>query len=405
MEKLAPDRWRVSGTMRLDDFRREFPALGDVDEVETMGGIARAFAWRGAGGGRIGNIPGFDPHRGGRRRAARPQVDCSAGEIKWIRTSSTGLFFAACLGPSVSVVRHGSGRVRAEPLARAAAGARGQALGQTCCTASRKSGKVHVDDSLVGNTLANFIILGWTVAKLHEWFLGSAPGTSAFSRSSFFVLRAVRFAAQNAVRAYPNQLCLSAATPFRPIHFVLGPLVVIVEDVSRLCCAGRAVAALTGRLFGNREEMLAVMQESAQALTTDERAMINRVLDLQTFTVRQIATPLAQTVTIETQTPIADVLALARERKLSRLPVREMRDGHPRIAGMLMLGPLLFRDDLDLQNRCAHMTPALFLVRTPGWKWRCADAARRRAAGHRAGPGWKRAGRRQSGGHFQADVR
>jgi CBS domain containing-hemolysin-like protein len=39
MEKLAPDRWRVNGTMRLEDFRREFPALGDVDEVETMGGL------------------------------------------------------------------------------------------------------------------------------------------------------------------------------------------------------------------------------------------------------------------------------------------------------------------------------------------------------------------------------
>ena len=39
MEKISPDRWRVSGTMRLDDFRREFPALGDVDEVETMVGL------------------------------------------------------------------------------------------------------------------------------------------------------------------------------------------------------------------------------------------------------------------------------------------------------------------------------------------------------------------------------
>ena len=39
MEKLAPDRWRVNGTMRLDDFRREFPPLGDVPEVETMGGL------------------------------------------------------------------------------------------------------------------------------------------------------------------------------------------------------------------------------------------------------------------------------------------------------------------------------------------------------------------------------
>ena len=39
LEKLAPGRWRVSGTMRLDDFRREHPALGEVPEVETMGGL------------------------------------------------------------------------------------------------------------------------------------------------------------------------------------------------------------------------------------------------------------------------------------------------------------------------------------------------------------------------------
>jgi putative hemolysin len=39
LEKLGPGRWRVNGTMRLDDFRREYPALGDVPEVETMGGL------------------------------------------------------------------------------------------------------------------------------------------------------------------------------------------------------------------------------------------------------------------------------------------------------------------------------------------------------------------------------
>jgi CBS domain containing-hemolysin-like protein len=39
MEKLGPGRWRVSGTLRVDDFRREYPALPEVDEVETMGGL------------------------------------------------------------------------------------------------------------------------------------------------------------------------------------------------------------------------------------------------------------------------------------------------------------------------------------------------------------------------------
>jgi len=39
MERLTPGRWRLSGTMRLDDFRREYPGLAIVPEVETMGGL------------------------------------------------------------------------------------------------------------------------------------------------------------------------------------------------------------------------------------------------------------------------------------------------------------------------------------------------------------------------------
>ena len=39
MEKLGEGRWRVNGTMSLDDFRREYPELGEVAEVDTMGGL------------------------------------------------------------------------------------------------------------------------------------------------------------------------------------------------------------------------------------------------------------------------------------------------------------------------------------------------------------------------------
>ena len=39
VEKLGDRRWRVSGGTRLDDFRREYPALGEVPGVETMGGL------------------------------------------------------------------------------------------------------------------------------------------------------------------------------------------------------------------------------------------------------------------------------------------------------------------------------------------------------------------------------
>jgi len=120
--------------------------------------------------------------------------------------------------------------------------------------------------------------------------------------------------------------------------------------------------AFTGRLFGNREEMRAVMQESAQSLTSDERAMINRVLDLQNFNVSQVAIPVWKMVTVEKDTPVAEAMKLAREKNVSRLPVWEMRDGRRRIAGLVAVNTLLFSTNLDLQHPAsAHMTPALFM--------------------------------------------
>lgn len=39
MEKLQDGSWRVSGTMRLEDFRREHPELPEFSGIETMGGL------------------------------------------------------------------------------------------------------------------------------------------------------------------------------------------------------------------------------------------------------------------------------------------------------------------------------------------------------------------------------
>jgi CBS domain containing-hemolysin-like protein len=216
---------------------------------------------------------------------------------------------------------------------------------------------------LVGNTLANFLVLGWTLLKLHTALLGHNVWiAAAFAAAVFLFYALFDLLPKMFFRAHPNQLCLAAAPVFRLVHFVLSPLVAMVEGVSQMALRLTGGRAFTGRLFGSREEMRSVMQESAQVLTSDERAMINRVLDLQNFTVRQIATPLAQTVTVGAQTPLGEAFRLGRERRLWRLPVREARDGSQRIAGLLALGPLLFRDDLDLQKpAAAHMTPALFV--------------------------------------------
>jgi putative hemolysin len=216
---------------------------------------------------------------------------------------------------------------------------------------------------LVGNTLANFLILGFALTKIHQWLDGeNLLAALVFAVTVFLFYTLFDLLPKMLFRAMPNSLCLASANIFWVLYFALSPLVFIVEGISNFILRGTGGRAFTGQLFGNREEMRALMQESAQALTGDERAMINRVLDLQNFTVHQIAAPLAQVATVEKETSVGDALVLAREKKFSRFPVWEERDGKRRIAGLFLLGPLLYRDDVDLTKPVSiHMTPALFV--------------------------------------------
>jgi putative hemolysin len=216
---------------------------------------------------------------------------------------------------------------------------------------------------LVGNTLANFLILGFALAKLHEWFQEEKPLIVVLFLPVVFLLYALfDLLPKMLFRAQPNALCLGTAPIFRILYFALSPLVWVVESISTMILRWTGGRAFTGQLFGNREEMRAFMQESGQSFTSDERTMINRVLDLQNFTVRQIAIPLARVASVGKETSLGDAMALAREKRLSRLPIWESRDGKRRVAGIVALSPLLFRDDVDLTRPVsAHMTPALFL--------------------------------------------
>jgi len=39
LERLGDGRWRINGTLKIEDFLEEYPDLGEVAEVETMGGL------------------------------------------------------------------------------------------------------------------------------------------------------------------------------------------------------------------------------------------------------------------------------------------------------------------------------------------------------------------------------
>ncbi len=216
---------------------------------------------------------------------------------------------------------------------------------------------------LVGNTLVNFIFLGWSIAKLHALFSGQLILiTAIFAAIVFLFYSFFDLLPKMLFRTYPNRLCLRTARVFRIVYLLLRPFVTVAEGVSNLALRWTGARSFTGRLFGNREELRAVMAEAAQALTDEEHAMVNRVLDLQHFKVEQISVPLNKTVCIEAQKTLRDALSLAREKNLSRLPVWEIRDGKRRIAGMLDVTALLFIENLEGNKTVAEfVAPAVFL--------------------------------------------
>ena len=216
---------------------------------------------------------------------------------------------------------------------------------------------------LVGNTAANFIILGLVVLELY----GPLHGRRFLFVATYLVIVFLFYAFFDLLpkmlfRTYPNRLCVMMARPFRAIHFLLRPLVWMVEGVSAVLLYWRGGRAFTGHLFGNREELRFVMQESGQSFSTEERSIINRVLDLQSVTVRQIIRPLGLANTVSMNTPVTEVLALCRQRQITRLPVWETRDGERRIAGLISLAPILYQADLDPGRTAAdYVRPALYL--------------------------------------------
>lgn len=213
---------------------------------------------------------------------------------------------------------------------------------------------------LIGNTLANFVLVVLVFLALHTW-LGERPLWLALAVGGAVILvyGLGELLPKMLFRRFPNQLCLLLARPFSLARLALSPGVGATAWLARWLVRLTGGQQFTGDLFGNRDELRQLMQESASTLSAEERRMINRVLDLQTATVGAIAVSLTKVPTLRRTTPAAEILRLCRERELTRLPVLE--EGTGRVLGIVNLPSLLYRAELDpAQTAAEFLASALY---------------------------------------------
>jgi putative hemolysin len=196
---------------------------------------------------------------------------------------------------------------------------------------------------LVGNTVVNFLIVTMLVLWLHTWLgAGRLAFVAGLLLLALLLYTFLELLPKLLFRAHPNRLTLWAAVPFRFVHLALAPLVGLIQWLSdhlQRWTGGRGVRR---QVFGSREELRFMLEGSGSPLTTDERTMISRVLDLQRRTAGAVARPMDRVVSVNDDTPAAEIVRLCREHGVGRVPVWRTEDGRRRIIGIVPLNAVLF---------------------------------------------------------------
>lgn len=217
---------------------------------------------------------------------------------------------------------------------------------------------------LTGNILASFFVVSISAVYLKKIF-------EANHMLYWIVFLAVVFGfyllcdliPKMIFRMFPNKLCLMMALPFKYVSILLSPFVSLLNGLTALLLKLSGSQAYTTRLFGSRDEIKYLMQESSGTITSDEISMIRRVLELSTISVRQLVVPMHSVITVEPLTTVGDALKLFREKNISYLPVIRRNGNKSSVAGIISLKDILYSTETDPSKPVAHFVkPAIFIT-------------------------------------------
>ena len=215
---------------------------------------------------------------------------------------------------------------------------------------------------LVANTLANFGAISMIVFEIFEALQGHRfIGLVVFIAALILFYAICDLFPKLLFRMYPNRICMIAAIPFQIIHLLMTPLASLIQRFSDLFLRWTGGKAYTGKVFNSRRELRLAMQDSAEGLSTEERAMITRVLDLQQTNLSKITLPFAQLPVLTSPMTGTELLNASRDVNRNHLPIWE-DSSRRRIGGIIDVRTILYAPENEqTQPVRSRLTPPLYV--------------------------------------------
>jgi CBS domain containing-hemolysin-like protein len=212
--------------------------------------------------------------------------------------------------------------------------------------------------TLVGTCLTLVIISTLAESLAHDKFSETGQTLSAILVSLILLIFG-EYLPKIWFNSRPVERCLPFAAVLQTCERILSPLVRLVIFLTRWATPTQIEKSPS--LFVTREHIQNLVQDSAAGgqISTFERLMINRVLDLQIQTAADVMTPLARVTRVQTDTPLQECFELAKRSNHTRLPVF---DADENCAGILHPLEILVTNPDPATPARDRMTPPSFVL-------------------------------------------
>ena len=215
---------------------------------------------------------------------------------------------------------------------------------------------------LIGNTSVNVAAATVSTLFIHRYW---PHGPVAFVLEVVVVTLALLIFAEVSPKILavkqPEKTALRTSWVLRAMVWLFYPLVLLLDAMTRHFT--RLLRVQSERPFSDAEELKALLEvgEENGALDENEREMIHSIFEFRETVVREVMVPRTDIVQVEKDTPVEELLEIAKEMGHSRIPVFD--DQVDNVVGILHVKDLLpyMRGGRAIPPLSALVRPAYFV--------------------------------------------